>query len=205
MRQADRLTTVAQGLSPEEELKWMLSPKGSIHGYERVVKAIRQITVLEFELRGLFKGPDRDGPRRLRLARKDRMRSAPLDMEERLNRILAGEIRQDYSSAPYDEVVAGIRETLGAEAPDGDPFAAPTERKPQTANANRPVREVCNTPEAAPPKIADRIQPPRHTPDSAQEEPAKKVAVLAITKRQGKGFRMPPRTLKARRNRGPPK
>ncbi len=59
LAQAERLV-VAEGLSPLEEYKWMAGPKGTIQAFDRVAKAVRQVVVLEFELRGLFKAPDRD-------------------------------------------------------------------------------------------------------------------------------------------------
>jgi hypothetical protein len=188
---AERLNVVSKLLTPVQEYRQLVGANGTIRSYDRIVQAIRQITVLEFELRGLFKAPDRDAPRKLRLVKRDRTRSGASALEAKLNAILDTQIRTDYRRGPLDEVVAGIRETLGVEAPADDPFAPPAEREPPpTANTNRP-------------KIAARIQPAR-TPESAQEEPAHKAAMLAITRLQGKGFRLPSAKSK-RHNRGPPK
>ncbi len=50
--------------------------------FDRVARAIRQVMVLEFELRGLFKAPDRDAPPKLRLVKSDRPGFEPPDMEK---------------------------------------------------------------------------------------------------------------------------
>ena len=49
--------------------------------FDRVARAIRQVMVLEFELRGLFKAPDRDAPPKLRLVKSDRPGFGPPETE----------------------------------------------------------------------------------------------------------------------------
>ena len=83
-------------------------------------------------MRGLFKAPDRDAPRKLRLVKSDRPGFVPPVAPPTLEDLLADladigkpdmagfdmfDIRTDYRNGPLDEVVAGIRETLGAEPP----------------------------------------------------------------------------------------
>jgi hypothetical protein len=210
LKQAEKLATVYPLLSPEQQIRRMAGNGGTVAGYERVVRAVRQITVLEFELRGLFHGPNRDAPRKTRLAKPERKIAQPIDLESRLNRILAGQesvfdIRSDYRTGPLDEVVAGIRMTLGTKAPPNDPFAKTAERKPSVIQPKAPALP-------ARPKIAARIQPARRPdaakpkyvhPESAQEEPAHKAAMLAISALRGKGFRIPAKSKKG--SRGPPK
>jgi len=210
LKQAETLATLSPLLSPEQQIRRMAGNGGTVAGYERLIRAIRQITVLEFELRGLFHGPNRDVPRKPRLVKSERKIDKPIDLEARLNRILAGQesvfdIRGDYRTGPLDEVVAGIRATLGTAAPPNDPFAPAAERKPPVVQAKAPT---------VPPrlKIATRILPSRRPesakpkyvhPESTQEEPAHKAAMLAIAALRGKGFRIPAKSKKG--GRGPPK
>jgi hypothetical protein len=210
LKQAETLATLYPLLSPEQQFRRMAGNGGTVAGYERVVRAVRQITVPEFELRGLFHGPDRDAPRKRRLAKAERRIDQPVDLEARLNRILAGQesvfdIRGDYRTGPLDEVVAGIRATLGTAPPPNDPFAKTAGHKPPVIQAKAPALPVR-------PKIAARIRPSRRPdsakpkyihPESAQEEPAHKAAMLAIQSLGGKGFRIPAKSKKP--SRGPPK
>jgi hypothetical protein len=214
-QQVRRLTVVSRLLTPEQEFKLLMGPNGTVQGYERVVRAIRQIMVLEFELRGLFKAPDRDAPRKPRLLKSDRAGSQQREFEtlfgdprdyddlndyNDLNDRNDLKLRSDYRTGPLGEVVAGIRKTLGAEAPPNDPFAPSPQRRPVQAVT------VASAPKLPTrPKIAARIQPPRRPAsvgsESAQEAPAQKAATLAIRALGGKGFRIPAKS----KNRGPPK
>ena len=210
LKQAEMLATFYPLLSPEQQFRRLAGNGGTIAGYERVIRAVRQITVLEFELRGLFHGPDRDAPRKRRLVKPERKIDKPIDLESRLDRILAGQesvfdLRSDYRAGPLDEVVAGIRVTLGTTAPPNDPFAKAAEHTPPVVQPKAPAL-------LARPKIAARIQPARRPnsakpqyspPESAQEEPAHKAAMLAIAALGGKGFRIPAKSKKT--SRGPPK
>jgi hypothetical protein len=210
--QVGRLNAATKALSPELEFKLCV---GGIKEFDRVARAIRQITVLEFELRGLFKAPDR--ARKLRLVKSDRPDFEPSDYDN-----LFGDLgdydereydefrlRSDYRTGPMEEVVAGIREVLGAEPPPNDPFALPADRKP-TAKAPEPVK-----PAPAPPKGPEyymRTKPAEPTPVLAQTAPSQnvlavKAADLVMKTLAGKGFRQPSKAeiKKHRKERGPPK
>ena len=132
--QVDRLTREAEAVPQGEVFKALMGPKGGIADFDKLARAIRQIVVLEFELRGLFEAPDRDAPRKLRLVKSDRPDFEPPDMERLMADLNDFEpsdlfnIRMDYRRGPMDQVVAGIRQTLGAEPPEDDPFAPPPER-----------------------------------------------------------------------------
>ena len=148
--QLHRVNETTLALSTDQLVMRVLGPKGTMAEFDRFSRAVRQITVLEFELRGLFWAPDRDSPRKPRLVKSDRPGFVPpvnlpdpfagFDMDNPFD------IRPDYRIGPLDEVVAGIRKTLGAEAPADDPFAPLAERKP-VRQAPDPVK-----PAPVPPK-----------------------------------------------------
>jgi hypothetical protein len=183
----------------------MLGAKGQVMEFERLARTMRQIMVLEFELRGLFKAPDRDAPRKLRLVKSDRPGFEPPDLEnfrlelEPLEDLL--DIRSDYRTGPLDQVVAGIRKTLGAEPPENDPFAPPPERR---AHIEPPAKLPPATV-----KLPERLATP--DPSAAQREAAMKAAAIAIRAKGGDGFRKPSRRELVKRRaarhksgRGPP-
>jgi hypothetical protein len=133
MAQAERVTETAlrRDGSPDEQYQRQVGGKGSIQEFDRLQRAIRQIVVLEFELRGLFKAPDREGPKRLKLCGT---RLGDLDLDGLLdfgdvrrdfNDLNDLRVRMDYSRDPLHEVVAGIRSALRAFPPLDDPFAPP--------------------------------------------------------------------------------
>jgi hypothetical protein len=170
--------------------------------FDRIARAVRQIIVLEFELLGLFKAPDRDGPFKPRLIKPEL--DGILTRPERLEKESLVD-RPDYRVGPIEDVVAGIRKTLGVEPPPNDPFAPRPDRKPRETQPDAP-RQKTSTPGPATIKL----------PEKAEPSPAIKAALLAIKARAGNGFRMPPakpgtakanpaRPPKRRRNRGPPK
>ncbi len=88
-----------------------------VEKFDRIGRAVRQIMTLEFELLGLFEAPDRDAfpkPRLIKpslggvLAKPKNIR--PITLPE------AGlGVRPDCRVGPMEDVVAGIRKTLGAE------------------------------------------------------------------------------------------
>jgi hypothetical protein len=209
--QAERLMELPK-VVPVEEARRMFGKKGTIQQFDRITRAFRQIVVLEFELRGLFNAPDRDAVRPLRLARPPK---DPFKVED-LHKLLADlhgkqdlsslKTRTDYRTGPIEDVVAGIRKTLGAEPPPNDPFAP---RK------DRPARPVQTAP--APREPAAKLAPATvKLPEKPQVNTAIKAAALALQVKLGNGFRIPPakpktakanlaRPPKRRRNRGPPK
>jgi len=212
--QIEKLADACEKLPREQVFSALLGSKGQVMEVDRLTRSIRQIMVLEFELRGLFKAPDRDAPRRLRLVKSDRPDFIPpapenffLDLEdlegpERLEGAeeLEGflDIRSDYRTGPLDQVVAGIRKTIGAEPPENDPFAPPPGRQ-ATSTAKLPPATVI---------LPEKLVTP--DPSSAQREAAVKAATLAIRAKGGDGFRKPGKAAKRRpgkhkSGRGPPR
>jgi hypothetical protein len=61
----------------------MLGAKGQVMEFERLARAIQQVIVLQFEIRGPFEVPNRDA-RRLRLTKSDREGLEPPDREDLL-------------------------------------------------------------------------------------------------------------------------
>ena len=208
--QLNRINETTLAMPSDQLLVRMFGPKGTMAEYDRFSRAVRQITVLEFELRGLFWAPDRNSPRKPRLVKSDRPGFVPpknlpnpfigFDMDNPFD------IRPDYRTGPLDEVVAGIRKTLGAEAPANDPFAPPAERQPAPEPAVK-----------APPKGPEyymRTRPAEPAPkpapayvEHAQNDPAMKAALMAIRNLDNKGFRQPSKAKIRKRqlSRGPPK
>jgi hypothetical protein len=209
---ARRLSDAVDGLPPEEAVRQIIGKKGVAEAFERTLRAIRQTVVLEFELRGLFKAPDRAAPRRLRLARPvfgEFFDTAEIERERDDLRT-----RSDYRIGPLDEVVAGIRKALGAEPPPNDPFAPPG--GPKSAQPKSPeAAPVPSVPEPAIPKPRPaKASSAEKTLAKPQKKAAMKAATLALSAMPRKGFRIPPAKprhpgassgpRKGRRNRGPP-
>ncbi len=138
-KQIERFNAAAESVPRALLFDRMLGAKGQVLEFERLARTIRQIMVLEFEIRGLFQAPDRDAPRRLRLVKSDRPDFEPPDLEDLLAdlrrdiRPERDDVRSDYRTGPLEDVVAGIRKVLGAEPPEDDPFAPPP--KPKTEEA----------------------------------------------------------------------
>ena len=212
--QVKRLNAATKALPPELEFKLQI---GNVKEFDRIARAIRHIVALEFELHGLFEAPDRDAPRKLRLVKSDRPDFEPLDFENLFSDLGDYDereydefrLRSDYRTGPLEEVVAGIREVLGAEAPPNDPFARSADRKP-TGQAPEPVK-----PAPAPPKGPEyymRAKPGEPDPIVPQAAPAQnalamKAAALVMQRLGSKGFRQPSKAAvrKHRQGRGPPK
>jgi hypothetical protein len=190
---------------PERRWEVLLGRNGQVAQFDRIARAVRQIIVLEFELQGLFRGPDREKfglglavPRAdLDINDLDDLRDPGGRKREDLKD------RSDYRRGPLDEVVAGIRKTLGAEPPENDPFAPPPDRKP--VQAVFPAKPASSgLPAGAkprPPGMQARLL--------ATASPMPTPAKSALS---AKGFRLPPSSphnpgthaRKGRRNRGPP-
>jgi len=101
------------------------------------------------------------------------------------------DIRSDYRTGPLDQVVAGIRKTIGAEPPENDPFAPPPAKLPP-ATVKLPEKQ------------------PMPDPSLAQREAAVKAMTIAIRAKGGDGFRKPGKAAKRRpakhkSGRGPPR
>ena len=206
LRDAGRALSPSPILTPEQTFRLKVR---NVEAFDRIGRAVRQIMTLEFELLGLFEAPDRDAFPKPRLIKPELggvLARPKLDVEPvkpiDLKDLKDLGVRPDYRNGPIEDVVAGIRKTLGAEAPPNDPFAPPPDRK---------VRE------AAPRQSAPVSKPVPATvklPEKAELSPAMKAALLAIKARRGDGFRIPSlkpkaanpaRPPKRRRNRGPPK
>lgn len=181
--------------SPELRLKALTGPNGIIASFAQVTRSFRQIVVLEFELLGLFNAPDRDAVRKPRLpkVRLDGLADLKLPKLDSLKDLGKAGTPLDYRIGPLDEVVAGIRKTLGAEAPADDPFAPPAER-------------------IVPEPAAPQTRTPTSRKPAMQVRPVVKAAVPALPR---KGFRLAPTSphnpntpsaaRKGPHNRGPPK
>jgi hypothetical protein len=163
-------------------------------------------------LEGLFCGPDRDKfGLGLALPITDAEINDFADLSDpgkrkRDNRGERDDLRDrsDYRRGPLDEVVAGIRKTLGAEPPKNDPFAPPPDRKPVQARFS--AKPISNgLPAGAKPRRPGMQPQPATKSLPVKPAPAKSMA-------PAKGFRVPPTSphnpgthaRKASRNRGPP-
>ena len=207
---ADTLATSA--LVPPDQLLRLQIRNVECSG--RVVRSIRQIMVLEFELLGLFEAPDRDGAKRRMLKRNLSGRLGPRAIEIGLfdpidpAELLEQDVRPDYSKGPMADVVASIRRTLGAKPPPNDPFAPDADVRAETP------KQAAAEP-AAPPPTAAAPRPAPATvklPEKPKVNRAFEAAVLALSAELGGGLRAPAakprvnpsRPPKRRRNRGPP-
>jgi len=198
-KQIERFNAAAESVPRALLFDRMLGSKGQVLEFERLARTIRQIMVLEFEIRGLFQAPDRDAPRRLRLVKSDRPDFEPPDLEDLLAdlrqdiRPELDDVRPDYRTGPLEDVVAGIRKVLGAEPPEDDPFAPPP--KPKTEEAAPPAK--------LPPATVTLPEKPAASPKPVptQKTLAVKAAARAIKATGGHGFRVPSKKAQARKAR----
>jgi len=128
------LDRAADGLPPDEAIRRLSGRHGMICEFDRAARAVRQVIVLELELVGLRSGPDRDAADRDDDDAPDADREFPEPRGDRYGDRERPERDDshdpsDYRRGPLDVVVAEIRKTLGAEAPDDDPFAPPPGRR----------------------------------------------------------------------------
>jgi hypothetical protein len=150
LEKAERLAKSQQNLPPEQGIKLLIGRNGAAEEFIRVTRAIRQLVVLEFELRGIFAAPDRDAPPKakiLRFARNPADRKRP-DLDD-FDHLDDWKVRPDYDAGPLDAVVAEVRRILDAHAPEKDPFAPPAERKTPPAERKTPPAER-ETPKSEP-------------------------------------------------------
>jgi hypothetical protein len=226
MEQAETLSSVTRKLAgaPEAQYRAMAGGKGTIREFDRLNRAIRQIVVLEFELRGLFKAPDRGGVAKPKLgeSRNDLLRDLNdygdllgdrRDLDD-INDLNDLRVRLDYRKDPIDRLVADIRSILGVDAPKDDPFAPPAETTPR---APAPMSREAAVRERAVEKFRQALAARRAmlAKHAAAAEPSPAKAATASAKLPRKGFRTPPTSphnpntpsakRKRRRNRGPPR
>lgn len=231
MEQAETLSAVTRNLAgaPQAQYQAMVGTNGTIREFDRLNRAIRQIVVLEFEIKGLFKAPDRGGVLKPKLG--DRRYDLMRDLDDYrdlfddnreirdINDLNDLRVRLDYRKDPVDRLIADIRAMLGTFAPDDDPFAPDAERKAREALARRENAVVDRV--AA--RLKGRSGPlPRRqsmqvrTPEMLAQPVAGTVAAAKpIPSKTGlprNGFRVPPTSphnantpRKKRRNRGPPR
>jgi hypothetical protein len=214
MEKAMELRSAREGLmssplvTPEQRFQLHMR---YVDRFDRIGRAVRQIMTLEFELLGLFEAPDRDAFPKLRKIKPElggalarpwlgigQVKPITLDDVKDLG------VRPDYRVGPMEDVVAGIRRTLGAEPPANDPFAPRPERKPRAA-APAP-----NPPSARLPPATVKL------PAKPPVNHAFEAAVYALADRLDIGLRVssatprhplapPPHAPQGRHNRGPPK
>ena len=204
-KQIERFNAAAESVPRALLFDRMLGSKGQVLEFERLARTIRQIMVLEFEIRGLFQAPDRDAPRRLRLVKSDRPDFEPPDLEDLLADLREGmrpeldDVRPDYRTGPLEDVVAGIRKVLGADPPEDDPFAPPPKLKTEEA---APLAKL-------PPATVTLPEKPEASPKPlpTQKALAVKAAARAIKATGGHGFRIPSKKAQAkhRQGRAPPR
>jgi len=210
MEMAEKLSTAADALPLAQHYSRLTGRYGFISELDRIIRAIRQIVALEYELRGIFEGPDRDALPKITPIDRDRERPDLGDLND-LNYLndLRDPVerddlmlRSDYGRGPLDVVVADIRKVLGVEPPIDDPFSPPPERR-----------------QAAPPAVNSAAAPAMRPPGrgmGAKPKPGMKIALPAKPAQPASprnGFRVAPTSphnpntaaRKHRRNRGPPK
>jgi hypothetical protein len=202
----EQLNAAADSLPRAVLFDRMLGAKGQVMEFERLARAIRQIVVLEFEIRGLFEAPNREA-RRLRLVKSDREGFEPPDREDlfadlrEFDRSELDGPRPDYRTGPLDEVVAGIRKVVGAEPPRDDPFAPPPKPKTAEAKTAQAAPPVALRPAKLPPAAVKLPEKPAASPKPAlaQEALAIKAAVRVIKATGGHGFRVASKKAQARK------
>ncbi len=150
MARAEEIGIFMNGGQPQVVADALLGRNGIIQAFARVARAVRQIIVLEREIAGLCKGPDRDAER---AKREQAAAAAATAAQGDGPQPLVWSERSDYDNRPLDQVVASVRKVLGAAAPEDDPFAPPVARK---ARAEAAVEEpFSDTPEADAPDVIE--------------------------------------------------
>jgi hypothetical protein len=158
------LQETLEGEVGEADRKLLIGRGGVGMEFARLSRSLRQIVVLEMEILGLRDAPERAEPDDDGEAEKDAERPERSDLSDRADggdrvetdgQLLAD--LNDYRKAPLDIVVAEIRETLGAEPPEDDPFAPPPGRRPAKPRATG--RKIVKP--AAPVKTAETARTAR--------------------------------------------
>jgi hypothetical protein len=209
----ERMNLTAQTLAtsalvpPDQLLRLQIR---NVECSNRVVRSIRQIMVLEFELLGLFEAQDRDSAKRRMLKRDLSGRLGPRDLEigllDPIESTDLGATRPNYRKGPMADVVASIRRVLGAETPPNDPFAPDADLRVETPKPAAPPPQASSPSKSA----RARVKLPEKPPVNRAFE----AAVLALSAKLDNGLREPSaepkprgnpaRPPKRRRNRGPP-
>jgi hypothetical protein len=138
MARAEEIGVFMNGGQPQVVADALLGRNGIIQAFARVARAVRQIIVLEREIAGLCKGPDRDAE----CAKREQAAAAATAAQGDRPQPLVWSERSDYDNRPLDQVVASVRKVLGADAPEDDPFAPPAQRKARAeAAAEEPTED----------------------------------------------------------------
>jgi|SRR5579859_1876393 len=136
MKWVDRLEMVLDGRLDPDADPVMRRSRGFISDLVQVYRAIRQIMVLEQELRGLrpsLRKPPReddddDGGEDEPFGPPGRRKLKGLAPLRPLRTVLPPDDQPDiYDRRPVDQAVGWIRETLNIDVPTDDPFAPPAE------------------------------------------------------------------------------
>jgi hypothetical protein len=199
-----RLELALEDRMDERERKLLIGRGGISVEFPRALRCFRQVAALELEILGLRKAPDRSEPTEAD-ADDDREESdserpdlndlndlnEPDDRPETRRQLLAD--TKDYRKGPLDIVVAEIRQALGAEPPEDDPFAPPPGRR-----AAKPRADAEKIAEPDNPPVAEDTAPVRATRPAKPTQPP-----FVIT--PAKPRRALTRLLSGTaRNRGPP-
>jgi hypothetical protein len=157
----------------ERERKLLIGRGGISVEFPRALRCFRQVAALELELLGLRAAPDRSEPTEAD-ADGDRDEpdnerpdlndlndlNEPDDRPETHRQLLAD--TKDYRKGPLDIVVAEIRQVLGVEPPEDDPFAPPPGRRAAKPRAKAEKIAKPAAPEHAAP--AKNAAPARQRP-----------------------------------------
>jgi hypothetical protein len=177
-------------LDPEIETVFAHRSKGIIKDYATVARAVRQIFLLEQELRGIRK------PRRDRKARTEQA-AVKQDAQSKKNgklRPLGDNLTEYYDFRPVGEAIGFIRETLDIEPPENDPFPKPERKKAEpaeTAKAAPPDPESESQAETIP-AVSLKPSPVIHAPAETFHQDLGHALVFMVV-RPGPWARKPPR------------
>jgi hypothetical protein len=169
-------------LDPEVESVFAHRSKGIIRDYATVARAVRQILLLEQELRGIRK------PRRDRKARTEKAAAVAQGKQDGKLRPLGDNLTEYYDFRPVGEAIGFIRETLAIAPPENDPFPKP-ERKPAGAAPPDPQAE---SEAQAIPAVSLKPSPATHAPAETFHQDLGHALVFMVL-RPGPWTRQPPR------------
>jgi hypothetical protein len=171
-------------LDPDVESVFAHRSKGIIRDYATVARAVRQILLLEQELRGIRK------PRRDRKAKPEKAAviAQTQGKQDGKLRPLGDNLTEYYDFRPVGEAIGFIRETLAIAPPENDPFPKP-ERKPAEA---APPDPESDTQAIAKPAVSLKPSPAIHAPAETFTQDLGHALVFMVL-RPGPWTRQPPR------------
>jgi hypothetical protein len=151
-------------LPPEEEAVFARRSKGIVQDYATIVRAVRQLLILEQELTGL-RQPRRDPKPKPETAETAK---TPARAQRGGSGGMNDNLTEYYDFRPVGEAVGFIRETLGIAAPPDDPFPAAKSKPAEPAAAESPPpasESQAAAPKPASPKPARAIRAPADNSD----------------------------------------